>query len=254
MAKVIAIASQKGGIGKTTTAVSLATGLATKGFKTLLIDNEPQRSATRTYRAQVENTATLYDLLFGNEKAVDCIQHTPVGDIIAGDPLLNGADQKFPTDGNRNFLLKKKCAELNDLYDFIIIDTPPGLGVILTNALTFADELIIPTSFDDYAIGGIADISQTCESVKKHTNPNLKVRGIIVTRYEGLNLDKSTEEIMPTVTETLNTELLKPYIRKCVLVRESQTARQSIFTYAPKCTSALDYMEICDILAKEVNK
>lgn len=254
MAKVIAIASQKGGIGKTTTAISLATGLAAKGFKTLLIDNEPQRSATRTYRAQVEDTATLYDLLFENEKATDCVQHTPVGDIIPGDPLLNGADQKFPIDGSRNFLLKEKCAELNELYDFIIIDTPPGLGVILTNALTFADELIIPTSFDDYAIGGIADIAQTCESVKKYTNPNLKVRGIVVTRYEGLKLDRNIEEIMPTIIESLDTELLKPYIRKSVMLRESQAARQSIFTYAPKCTTALDYMEICEILAKEANE
>lgn len=254
MAKVIAIGSQKGGIGKTTSAISLATGLAKLGFKTLLIDNEPQRSATRTYRAKVENTATLYDLLFEDEKAVDCIQHTPVGDIIPGDPLLNGADQRFPIDGSRNFLLREKCAELKEIYDFIIIDTPPGLGVILTNALTFADELIIPTSFDDYAIGGISDIAQTCESVKKYTNPNLKVRGILVTRYEGLKLDRNIEEIMPAVTEALDTELLKPFIRKSVMLRESQAARQSIFTYAPKCTTALDYMEICNMIVEEANK
>ena len=166
MARIIAICNQKGGIGKTTTAVSLATGLARLGKKTLLIDTDAQCNSTDTYRAVTKDTATLYDLLLENEELEECIQHTPTGDIIASDKLLASAEQKFPQDPSRYFLMKQKCQALEGIYDYIIIDTPPVLGVILSNVLTYVNECIIPFTCDRYAIQGVNELFHTINSVK----------------------------------------------------------------------------------------
>ena len=139
MSRVIAVANQKGGIGKTTTAVNIAFDLAEMGKKVLLIDTDGQCNSTDTCRAQVEGVATLYDLLFENERASDCIQHMEKLDVIASDKLLKNPETKFPDDATRLFTLCDACEEIREQYDFIIIDTPPTLGCMLSNALTFAD-------------------------------------------------------------------------------------------------------------------
>lgn len=251
MARIIAITNQKGGVGKTTTAVSLATGLAKKGFKTLLIDTDSQCNSTDTYKAQTVDTATLYDLLFEGEKVVECIQHTEVGDIIASDPLMQQAEQKFPNDNSRSFILREKCEELNGIYDFIIIDTPPTMGVILANVFTYADEVIIPVTCDRYGLAGIDLLQTSISSAKKYTNPKLRTLGMVLIKYaERLNLCKEIKEGLPKVAETMNTKVFETKIRESVSCRESQSARQSIYEYAPKCTTALDYMELCEEILK----
>lgn len=251
MARIIAIANQKGGVGKTTTSVSLATVLSNQGFKTLLIDTDSQCNATDTYKAIVEDTETLYDLLFEGEKAVNCIQHTEVGDIIPSDPLMQQAEQRFPNDNSRSFILREKCLELNKLYDFIIIDTPPLMGVVLSNVLTYANEIILPVTTDRYGLVGIELLCQTVASAKKYTNPNLKILGILLTRYiDRLNLCKEISEGLPKVAERLNTLVFKTKIRESVSLRESQSARESIFQYEPTSTTALDYSDLCEEILK----
>ena len=251
MARIIAITNQKGGVGKTTTAVSLATGLNLKGYKTLLIDNDPQCNSTDTYRAVVEETPTLHDLLFENEKAIDCIQHTEIGDIIPCDPLMQQAEQRFPNDNSRSFILREKCAELNELYDFIIIDTPPTMGVILSNVLTFANEIIIPVTCDRYGLAGMELLQQTIASAKRYTNPNLNITGMVLIKYsDRLNICKEISEGLPRVAEKMKTKVFNSYIRESVSCRESQSAKQSIFDYAPKSTTAIDYMNLCNEVVK----
>lgn len=253
MARIIAVTNQKGGVGKTTTAVSLATGLNKLGLKTLLIDTDSQCNSTDTYRGVIEDTATLYDLLFNNENAVDCIQKTEVGDIIASDPLLQQAEQRFPNDNSRSFLLREKCEKLSELYDFIVIDTPPTMGVILSNVLTYASEVVIPVTCDRYGLAGLELLSQTILSAKKYTNQTLTITGMILIKYnDRINICKEIYEGLPNVAEQLKTKVFNTKIRESVACRESQSARVSIYDYAPSSATSKDYLSLCNELLKGV--
>uniref|UniRef100_UPI00402A81C5 ParA family protein n=1 Tax=[Lactobacillus] rogosae TaxID=706562 RepID=UPI00402A81C5 len=246
MARIIAICNQKGGIGKTTTAVSLATGLARFGKKTLLIDTDAQCNSTDTYRAVTKDTATLYDLLLENEDLEECIQHTHSGDIIASDKLLTSAEQKFPQDPSRYFLMKQKCQALEDMYDYIIIDTPPVLGVILSNVLTYANECIIPFTCDRYAIQGVNELLHTINSVKSYTNKDLVVSGIVICKYHNnYKNHRNVAAELPIIAEKLNTKVFDTKIRESVACTNSQVQRMSIFDFDSKSTTAKDYMEFC---------
>lgn len=250
--RIIAVTNQKGGVGKTTTAVSLATGLAQKGYKTLLIDTDSQCNSTDTYRAKIEDTATLYDMLFDGEKAVDCIQHTEVGDIIASDPLMQKTDiwNKYD-DFEKCFVMKDKCEELNGMYDFIIIDTPPFMGTVLSNVFAYASDIIIPVTCDRYGLAGIELLYHTITSVQKRGNPNLNILGMVLIKYsERLNICKEISEGMPKVADMMNTKVFGTKIRESVSCRESQSARQSIFQYAPTSTTAQDYISLCEEIIK----
>lgn len=246
MARVIAITNQKGGVGKTTTAVSLAAGLQKLGKKTLLIDTDSQCNSTDTYRAVIEGTATLYDLLFEGEEAKNCIQETESGKIIAGDPLMRSAEQRFPNDNSRSYLLRDACESLESEFDYIIIDTPPTMGVVLSNVLTYADEVIIPVTCDRYGLTGIDLLNQTIIFTKKYTNPSLTITGLVLIKYaDRLNICKEIKEGIPQFASMLKTKVFNSTIRESVSCRESQTAKQSIFDYAPSSTTAKDYMDLC---------
>lgn len=251
--KVIAITNQKGGVGKTTTAVSLAAGLTRQGVRTLLIDTDPQCNSTDTYRAKIEGEATLYDMLCEGEPARNCIQHTEIGDIIPCDPLLTQAEQKLPADNSRCFILRERCEELEDEYDYIIIDTPPTMGVILSNVLTYAQEVIIPVTCDRYGLQGIDQLRQTIMSAKKYTNQNLSILGMVLIKYnDRLKLCKEIREGLPPVAQMLGTKVFDTRIRESVACRMSQSARQSIYDYDAGCTTAQDYMQLCAEIKEEV--
>ena len=165
--KIIAIANQKGGVGKTTTSVNMATVLSKLGKKTLLIDTDQQTNSTDTYRATYEGEATLYDCWLAEEKEniLDCIQHTEIGDIVPGDPLLRGAETQIardPVAGLTSF--KKMLAPLKD-YDYVLVDCPPSLGALLQAILIAADEVIIPVTADRYALQGLSQIWETIQNV-----------------------------------------------------------------------------------------
>lgn len=253
--RIIAVANQKGGVGKTTTSVALATGLRQQGFKTLLIDTDSQCNATDTYRAAIEGTATLYDLLFSNEPVLNCIQHTEAGDIIACDPLLREAEQRFPQDQSRSFILKERCQALIGLYDYIIIDTPPSIGVILSNVLTFAKEVIIPITCARFAISGINLLKNTIDSIRRYTNPKLHINGLVLVMYnKQLRICKEIEQGLPAVADYLGTKIYPVKIRSTTACNESQSAREPIYSYAPMCNTALDYMKLCDKIRREKGK
>ena len=165
-AKVIAVTNQKGGVGKTTTAMALATGLTREGYKVAMGDMDPQCNTTDTYRAIIHNQATLYDVLVAGDDIVEAIQHTDIGDIIAGDPLLADAEQKLSQQG-REYRLKEALEPIMDQYDFIILDTPPNLGILLTNALTAADSCIIPITTERYSFQGLEELSNSIKRVRK---------------------------------------------------------------------------------------
>lgn len=240
---IIAITNQKGGVGKTTTAVNMADVLKLKGYKVLLVDTDPQGNATDTYRATVEGEATLYDLLFENEPAIDCVQVTEHGDVIAADPLLKEAEKHLSgVDGV--YRLKERLEPLQSVYDYILIDTPPTLGVLLTNALTAADSVIIPITADRYGVQGLTQLNETIASIKKYTNRDLKVNGLLLVKYnQRTNLAKELRTALHDIAKQFETVVFDTSIRESTKAKEAQTVRQSLYTYAGNCTTALDYLD-----------
>lgn len=249
MTKVIAVTNQKGGVGKTTTATALATGLTREGYKTLLGDMDPQCNSTDTYRAIVHDQATLFDVLVKGEPILEAIQHTEIGDILAGDPLLNDAEKMLSEQG-REYRLKEAMEALNqmeDPYDFVILDTPPDLGILLTNALTAAHSCIIPITPDRYALQGLSQLDESIARVRKYSNPDLEIDGLLIVMNEArTKLAREVQEMLPEVCEQLGTDYFKTAIRKTTSVKEAQKRRVSLFTWAPDCTAAQDYEAFID--------
>lgn len=249
MGKVIAIANQKGGVGKTTTSVNLSAELTRLGYKTLLIDSDGQCNSTDTCQAIIEDQATLYDLLFEKEDALNCVQKTDITEMIASDPLLNDSEHRFPNDGSRLFLLSENGSILKEKYDFIIIDTPPNLGCMLSNILTFADFVIIPVTCDRYGMMGINELYNTILSAKKYTNPTLKVLGILFIKYHANTiLCKEFSEQLPKVLEEFNTQVFNTRIRESEACKKAQSNCKSVVDYEPKSTTARDYVNFTDEL------
>lgn len=246
MTKVIAITNQKGGIGKTTTATTLATGLTREGYKALLLDMDPQCNSTDTFRALVYNQATLYDVLIKEDDINEAIQHTEIGDIVAGDPLLAGAEKSLSNLG-RELRLKEALEKLNTEYDFIIIDTPPHLGVLLANALSAANSCIIPIIPDRYSFQGLSELDKTIADVRKYFNKGLEIDGLLLVKYDPRRLlAKAAMESLPEICEKLDTKVFDTYIRETEEVKKAQESRQSLFTWAPDCTAAKDYEAFID--------
>ena len=252
MTKVIAITNQKGGVGKTTTATALATGLNREGYKTLLIDTDPQCNSTDTFRAIIHDQATLYDVLVHEEPITEVIQHTEIGDIVAGDPLLADAEQKI-TEQGREYRLKEALATLNlEEYDFIIMDTPPDLGILLTNSLTAADSIIIPITEDRYAMQGLSQLWQTVTRVRKYSNSDLAIDGLLVVMSNPrTKMAQEAQKTIPEICEKLGTKCFQTRIRKAQAVKEAQKRRVSLFTWDAECTAAKDYEALIDEYIRE---
>lgn len=240
--KIIAISSQKGGVGKTTTATALAYGLKLLGRKVLLVDCDPQGNSSDTYRASTaEGSPTLADLLFTDEAPLDCIQHTEAGDIIAGDPLLRESD-KYLKGVSGFYRMKNRLAVLSPHYDHIILDTNPNLMVLLQNALIAAEGVIVPVTCGRYALQGMNEFIETVNDVRDQPNPDLEILGLLLVKYDGRTiLSREIESGLPAVAETLGAPVFATRIRPTIQVEEAQAARMPLQEYSPSCTAAEDY-------------
>ena len=248
--RIIAIINQKGGVGKSTTAATLAAGLSLKGYKTLSIDLDAQGNLTYTAGAKT-NGATAPGVLTGEVKAEDAIQHTPSGDIIAANKALAGADA-FIADTGKEYRLKEALESLQAAYDYIIIDAPPALGILTINALTACNSVIIPAQADIYSLQGIEQLADTMQPVKKYCNPNLKIAGILLTRYSSRSvLSREVAELAEQLADKLGTKLFKTTIREAIAVKEAQISQQSLFDYAPKAKVTEDYRAFIEELLEQ---
>ncbi len=246
---VFVVANQKGGIGKTTTATNLA-GILNKKGKTLLIDADPQGNSTSTYEAQVENVATLYDVIIDEEKLPldEAIQHTANGDIVASDPLLSKAEKLLDGDVE-GFYRLKDAVDMLDGYEYIVIDTAPSLNVILYNCLIAADKVIIPVTADSYAMQGINQLNDTIKAVKRRQNRNLETAGLLLVKYSGRsNLERNTREEIASCAEQMGTKLFNTAIRECVKTKEAQEKKKLLIDYAPNCNTCVDYVAFAEEL------
>lgn len=245
MKEVIAIINQKGGVGKSTTAHALGAGLSLKGFNVLYIDLDAQGNLTYTLGATASGLNSL-DLLSKAATAAEAIQNTGQGDIIAASPALAGADTVITAVG-KEYRLKEAIEPLKEKYDYIIIDTPPALGILTINALTACTGAVIPAQADIYSLQGISQLHSTIQTVKQYCNPSLKVKGIVLTRYSSRAiLSREVAEMIEETAKRLDTKLYNTSIRENIAVKEAQARQQDIFTYSPKSNAAEDYKALVD--------
>lgn len=255
MKSVITIANQKGGVGKTATASAIASSLIRRGYNVLMIDADPQGNTTDIYRAKIEGQATLFDLMIQEATAKEAIQITEFGDIIASDPQLIKADNTFLNSG-REYLLKEAIESIKEKYDFIVIDTLPGLGVMLLNALTAADGIVIPIGADRDSLQGLKQLSDTINATKKYSNKDLRVYGLLVTMYfPNTKLSKEiTEEALPKISSILNTKIFETRIRYTTKVKEAKAKRVPLLKHSQHSTAAEDYETMVDELLNDIER
>jgi len=245
-ARVICITNQKGGVGKSTTAEAFAEGLTIKGKRTLLIDLDPQGSITLTAGADL-NRPTAYEVLTKQTEAEKAIQQR-VGrtDIIPANKSLARLDVELTATG-KEYRLKEQLSPLLSRFDFIVIDTPPALGILTVNALTAANIIIIPAQADIYSLQGIGQLIETIEAIRAYTNPGLTLAGILLTRHNSRSvLSRDMAEAASNTAEQMRTFLYTAVIREAVALKEAQASQQPIYEYAPKSNAAIDYMAFTD--------
>lgn len=235
--------NRKGGVGKTATAHALGAGLSLRGYRVLFIDLDSQCNLSFDLGAKTAPLTAL-EVLTGSAKAEEAIQHTPGGDIIAGSPALAGADMTIEGTG-KEYRLKEALEPLQ--YDFIIIDTPPALGVLTINALTASDRAIIPAQAEVYSLQGIGLLYEAIQAVKKYTNKSLIVEGVLITRYNGRAiLSKDMKSNLEEIAQSLNTKVFQTPIRECISIKEAQAMQSDIFSYAPRSNASADYKALVE--------
>jgi len=248
--KVYAVINQKGGVGKSTTALCLGAGLSLKGFKVLYIDLDAQGNLSYTLGADTQGYNAM-GILQRPETVKEEIQTAPGGEVIASSPALAGADTII-TETGKEYRLKEALDKLGGTYDYCIIDTPPALGIVTINALTACQGAIIPAQADIYSLQGISQLNGTIQTVKKYCNPHLKVMGIVLTRYSARSIiSREVAEMIDATAAQLNTKLYKAKIRECTAIKEAQATRQSIFKYAPRSNAAADYKALIEEIMED---
>lgn len=253
MGTVITVNIQKGGSGKSTTTQALASSLNELGKKCLIIDLDAQGNVS--FSSGIDNAdKTIYEFLKDEVTANEVIQNTIDYDIIPANILLSGADQEFTKTG-REYLLKEKIDKLKDNYDYIILDTPPSLGILSVNSLTAADYVIIPTEASFYALQGMGQLYSTIESVKKYCNKDLKILGLLLIKYSQRTIiNRQVKDLIEDVADKMNTKVFKQTIREGIVVKEAQAKQKSLLKYSPNSNIASDYLTLARDILEEIEK
>ena len=260
MSEIISIANQKGGVGKTTTAVNLSASLAKKGKKVLLLDIDPQSNATTSLGfSRNDYEFNVYHALIGTKKLSEVILKTSVKNLklIPSNIGLVGIEKEFysPNKKNRELVLKERLKEIKDKFDYIIIDSPPALGPITINALSASNSVIIPIQCEFFALEGLAQLLNTVSLLKKTINPKLNIKGFLPTMYSGQN--NLSKQVLADLSHHFEDKLF--YTKKggeCIVVprnvkvAEAPSFGQSVIDYANQSKGALAYQELASVIIK----
>ena len=242
MGRTIAIANQKGGVGKTTTAINLSSCLAEAGQRVLTIDFDPQGNATSGLgleKGQIEDT--VYEMMLGDCSFEDCLQREVQEDldVLPSDSNLSGAEIELLDVENKEFVLKSHLDQVKNDYDFIIIDCPPSLSLLTLNALVAADTVLVPIQCEYYALEGLSQVLRTINIVKRKMNPSLEMEGVVFTMYDArTNLSL---EVVENVKNNLNEKIYKTIIPRNVRLAEAPSHGMPINIYDSKSTGGESY-------------
>jgi len=250
---VICIANQKGGVGKTTTAINLAAALATKGLKTLLIDLDPQANSTMSYLDRRAVEKSMFDVL--TEKGVmmsHVVVHSPLKnlDVAPARIALAKIESKLLGEIDGHFRLRDKLDGARKRYDAIVIDTPPTLGMITVNAMVAATHILIPIQSSYFALEGTDDLLETIDKIKARPNPALRLLGVVITLHDRRTV--IAKDVYDQIRTVFGDKLFKTTISKSVRLEESPAHRESIFTFSPRSTGAAEYYSLSEEVLSRV--
>jgi chromosome partitioning protein len=251
---IIAIANQKGGVGKTTTAINLAAGLASKGMRTLLVDLDPQANSSMSFLDIRQLKVTMYDALTQDGVHLPAI-------IVPAEKIQNLAvapstialakiEAKLIGELDSHYRLKDELLQVQDSYDYVIIDTPPTLGIITVNALVAATHVLIPIQASYFALEGTDDLLETIDKIKIRANPQLQILGALITMYDKRTL--LAKDILEQIQGVFGVKVFNTIITKSVRLEESPAYRESIFTFAPRSTGAYEYYRLSEEVLSRV--
>lgn len=247
MGRIIAVANQKGGVGKTTTAINLSACLAEKGKKVLTIDIDPQGNTTSGLglnKSQIKNT--VYELIIGECTIEECLQEDVLENlsVLPSNVNLSGAEIELIGSDNREFILKGKVEKIRDNYDYIIIDCPPSLNTLTVNAMTTADTVLVPIQCEYYALEGLTQLIHTINLIKQRLNPDLEIEGVVFTMFDArTNLSL---QVVENVKSNLKQTIYKTIIPRNVRLAESPSHGLPINLYDSKSAGAEGYRDLAD--------
>jgi len=250
---IIAVANQKGGVGKTTTTINLAAAVANKGFSTLLIDLDPQGNSTMSYVDPRNLSRSMYDVLVSEELTIEeVIVPTQVENLSLAPARITLAklESKLMGELEGHYRLKDKIKAVADRYDYLFIDTPPTLGMITVNALVASTHVLVPIQSSYFALEGTDDLLETIEKIKARPNPNLQLLGVVITMH-----DKRTtlaKDIHDQIRAVFGERLFRTIITKSIRLEESPAYKESIFSFAPKSSGAMEYYSLSEEILSRV--